>query len=57
METIAAGHGPHSAQPTEPSSIRPKLSGKPNPASIVLFVGLLALGLAYAAWSLVNDVN
>ena len=55
MDTIAA-NGSAPVRPNEPGGARPKLNGKPSAATIVLFVGLLAIGLAYAAWSLNNDV-
>ncbi|MBO9649004.1 MAG: inorganic phosphate transporter [Variovorax sp.] len=40
-----------------PSSGRPHLDAKPNAATMVVFVGLLAAGLLYMAWSLVQDVS
>lgn len=39
------------------SAHRPKLDQRPSLATIVVFVGLLALGLAYAAWSLARDMG
>ncbi len=36
---------------------RPKLDSRPNPVTMIVFVGLLAAGLLYTAWSLVSDVS
>lgn len=36
---------------------RPKLDAKPGPVTLVVFVGLLATGLLYTAWSLASDVS
>jgi len=36
---------------------RPKLDQRPGIATMVIFVGLLAMGLAYTAWSLANDMG
>ncbi len=47
----------HAAAPRDSAPARPDLNGKPGMATVILFVGLLALGLAYAAWSLSNDVS
>jgi PiT family inorganic phosphate transporter len=38
-------------------SPRPDLDHKPNPLIGVLFVGLLAAGLAFSAWSLISDID
>ncbi|VTU15132.1 Low-affinity inorganic phosphate transporter 1 [Variovorax sp. SRS16] len=40
-----------------PSSGRPSLDAKPGPVTLIVFVGLLASGLLYTAWSLVQDVS
>lgn len=40
-----------------PPSGRPHLDSKPGPATLVIFIGLLAVGLLYMAWSLVEDVS
>lgn len=59
MNTIAATHDHQASSSHSPqeSPTRPQLHSKPSAATIVLFVGLLGLGLAFAAWSLSNDVN
>nr|WP_307606769.1 inorganic phosphate transporter [Variovorax boronicumulans] len=36
---------------------RPKLDAKPGPITLITFVGLLAAGLLFTAWSLVGDVT
>ncbi|WP_076999307.1 inorganic phosphate transporter [Variovorax sp. KK3] len=36
---------------------RPQLDSKPGAATLVVFVGLLAAGLLYTAWSLAQDVT
>ncbi|MBV9191815.1 MAG: anion permease, partial [Betaproteobacteria bacterium] len=46
---IAHTHSHHSA--------RPKLDHKPNAATIVVFAGLLAIGLFFTAYSLFRDVD
>ena len=52
MSSIAAApSGPIS------TSSRPKLDAKPGPATLIVFVGLLAAGLLYTAWSLAQDVG
>ncbi|MDR2335966.1 MAG: inorganic phosphate transporter [Burkholderiaceae bacterium] len=63
METIAThprgvqATSPLSSSPAAPQGHRPNLQGRPGMASIILFVGLLAMGLAYAAYSLSRDVT
>ncbi|MGJ7512092.1 inorganic phosphate transporter [Variovorax sp. GT1P44] len=54
MSSIASASplGTHSA----PSG-RPQLDGKVGPVTLIVFVGLLAAGLLYTAWSLVEDVS
>ena len=49
--TQASGPSPNVA------ASRPRLDQKPGPATLVVFVGLLAVGLAYTAWSLVQDIR
>ncbi|MES2186958.1 MAG: inorganic phosphate transporter [Pseudomonadota bacterium] len=39
-----------------PAVKRPAFDAKPNPVTLVVFVGLLAVGLLFTAWSLVGDV-
>jgi len=39
------------------AAARPKLDAKPGPVTLVVFVGLLAIGLFYTAWSLASDVS
>ena len=36
---------------------RPLLDHKPGPVTAIVFVGLLAVGLLFTAWSLVSDIN
>src|SRR5262245_26686994 len=54
MNTAAATLASHSDShlPT-----RPKLDHKPSAVTAIIFVGLLATGLLFTAWSLVNDVS
>jgi len=54
MNTLAA---PHAELPSAPASQRPKLDAKPGPLTLITFVGLLAAGLLFTAWSLVGDVT
>jgi PiT family inorganic phosphate transporter len=39
------------------SPVGPRLDYKPGPATAVIFVGLLATGLLYTAYSLMRDVS
>src|SRR4051812_9999888 len=55
MNTLAASNPDLPIQP-RPSQ-RPKLDKKPGPVTLVVFVGLLAAGLLYTAWSLATDVS
>jgi PiT family inorganic phosphate transporter len=50
---VAAG----AALPTRAAPTRPHLDKKPGPVTLVVFVGLLAVGLLFTAYSLVNDVS
>src|SRR5450432_2926381 len=50
---VAAG----AALPTRAAPTRPHLDKKPGPVTLVVFVGLLAVGLLFTAYSLVNDVT
>ncbi len=54
MNTLAA---PHAELPSAPAAQRPKLDSKPGPLTLITFVGLLAAGLLFTAWSLVGDVT
>ncbi|MEJ8826466.1 inorganic phosphate transporter [Variovorax humicola] len=40
-----------------PAASRPSFDTKPGPVTLIVFVGLLAAGLLYTAWSLVSDVT
>lgn len=40
-----------------PSSSRPHLDHKPGPVTAIVFIGLLAIGLLFTSYSLVNDVS
>ncbi|MET0542237.1 MAG: inorganic phosphate transporter [Variovorax sp.] len=40
-----------------PAETRPRLDARPSPVTLIVFVGLLAAGLLYTAWSLVGDVS
>jgi len=40
-----------------PASNRPKLDHKPSPVTAIVFIGLLAAGLLFTAYSLVADVS
>ena len=53
--TASAGL-PHGLPPAPPSS-RPHLDKKPGVATALVFLALLAVGLAYTAMSLVSDVS
>jgi PiT family inorganic phosphate transporter len=57
MSTLAAPS--LKAQQPSPStaSHRPHLDSKPGVVTLIVFVGLLAVGLLYTAWSLVQDVS
>ncbi|MDQ0033371.1 PiT family inorganic phosphate transporter [Variovorax boronicumulans] len=55
MNTLAA---PNTEMPAAPTAAhRPKLDAKPGPITLITFVGLLAAGLLFTAWSLVGDVT
>jgi PiT family inorganic phosphate transporter len=55
--TVTASAGlPHGLPPVPPSS-RPHLDKKPGLATALIFLALLAVGLAYTAMSLVSDVS
>jgi len=45
------------ASPPPVSSSRPHLDKKPGPVTAVIFIGLLAIGLLFTGYSLVNDVS
>ena len=47
----------HAALPGHAASSRPHLDHKPGPVTAVIFVGLLAIGLLFTGYSLVNDVS
>jgi PiT family inorganic phosphate transporter len=51
--TVTAG----AALPARPPSARPHLDGKPGPLTAIVFIGLLATGLLFTGYSLVNDVS
>ena len=51
--TVTAG----AALPARPPSSRPHLDKKPGPVTAVIFIGLLAVGLLFTGYSLVNDVS
>jgi len=53
MSTIPA----NATLQTSPHASRPQLDSKPGPASLIIFVGLMAAGLLYTAWSLMQDVT
>jgi PiT family inorganic phosphate transporter len=42
---------------TTPSAVRPSLDRRSSPGTILLFLGLLGIGLAYASYSLVSDID
>ncbi|MGE8202084.1 MAG: inorganic phosphate transporter, partial [Variovorax sp.] len=54
MNTLAALHA---ELPSASSAHRPRLDAKPGPLTLITFVGLLAAGLLFTAWSLVGDVT
>ena len=51
--TVTAGNAPSGHAP----SSRPHLDKKPGPVTAVVFIGLLAIGLLFTGYSLVNDVT
>jgi len=53
MNTLAAP----TAEIPGSSAHRPKLDARPGPVALITFVGLLAAGLLYTAWSLASDVS
>jgi PiT family inorganic phosphate transporter len=55
MNTLAAPNPEMPAAPT--AAHRPKLDAKPGPITLITFVGLLAAGLLFTAWSLASDVS
>ena len=59
MNANAASALPHAnaAEPHSPAATRPKLDGKPSPVTMVVFVGMLAIGLLFTAYSLATDVS
>jgi PiT family inorganic phosphate transporter len=54
MNTMPA---PTAAIPDRPAPARPVLDRKPGPITLVVFVGLLAIGLLFTGYSLVADVT
>ena len=53
-----AGAAPTAHSPAHsPASSRPHLDKKPGPVTAVVFIGLLAIGLLFTGYSLVNDVS
>jgi len=54
--TVTAGAALPASPPSSPSS-RPHLDKKPGPVTAVIFIGLLAIGLLFTGYSLVNDVS
>ncbi|WP_208507796.1 inorganic phosphate transporter [Variovorax paradoxus] len=57
MNTLAAPNTDMPAAPAGSAAHRPKLDARPGPVALITFVGLLAVGLLYTAWSLVSDVS
>jgi inorganic phosphate transporter, PiT family len=55
MNTTALPAG--TALPSRPAPARPQLDRKPGPVTLIVFVGLLAAGLLFAGYSLINDVS
>jgi len=53
--SVTAGGALHASPSTAPS--RPHLDKKPGPLTALVFVALLAVGLFFTAYSLVNDVS
>jgi inorganic phosphate transporter, PiT family len=51
MSSVLADQG------SVPSSSRPSLDRKPGPGTVFFFLALLAIGLAYAGYSLVTDIG
>ncbi|MES2247080.1 MAG: inorganic phosphate transporter [Pseudomonadota bacterium] len=58
MNTLAAPPSQAPEMPAAPSAAhRPQLDAKPGAITLITFVGLLAAGLLFTAWSLVGDVT
>jgi len=58
MNSAASVTAPLPRAPEDaPASSRPHLDSKPGPVTAIVFVGLLAAGLLFTAYSLVSDVN
>jgi len=55
--TVTATAGAALPAHQAPSSSRPHLDHKPGPVTALIFVGLLAIGLLFTSYSLVNDVT
>ena len=55
MSSVLSAGVPPSHASEAPS--RPLLDHKPGPVTAVVFVGLLAIGLLFTAWSLVSDIS
>jgi len=55
---VLPGSGAHHADPSPASpSSRPHFGSKPSPVTMVIFVGLLAIGLLFTGYSLFTDVS
>ncbi|MEO8630981.1 MAG: inorganic phosphate transporter, partial [Betaproteobacteria bacterium] len=49
-------YAPTTLSPSPPA-VRPHLDRKPGPVTAIIFVGMLAVGLLFTAYSLVSDVT
>jgi PiT family inorganic phosphate transporter len=54
MNTAAAAESPY---PIEPGAARPMLDRKPGPGTRLVFLALVLIGIGYAGYSLVSDIN
>ena len=54
--SVTAGGALHASPPSAAPS-RPHLDKKPGPITALIFVALLAIGLFFTAYSLINDVS
>jgi PiT family inorganic phosphate transporter len=58
MNTTAAATADHGmSRPHGHASARPHLDKKPGPITAIVFIGMLAIGLLFTGYSLVNDVS
>ncbi len=57
MQSSALNAPAATAAPADRPAHLPRLDSRPSPVTLVLFLGILAAGLFFTAWSLNNDVH